>query len=98
MVRGKYGRTLCAASRILAPSTRVAAMRSCSGGNNRRQALKCAPGLGVCVRHCGRVSRPRVNNCFRSVIMGRGDRRTRKGKIWRNSYGKTRPGRAKKKD
>jgi 30S ribosomal protein S31 len=29
--------------------------------------------------------------------MGRGDRRTRKGKIWRNSYGKTRPGRAKKK-
>lgn len=29
--------------------------------------------------------------------MGRGDRRTRKGKIWRNSHGKTRPGRAKKK-
>jgi len=23
--------------------------------------------------------------------MGRGDRRTRKGKIWRDSYGKTRP-------
>jgi 30S ribosomal protein S31 len=30
--------------------------------------------------------------------MGRGDRRTRKGKIWRGSHGKTRPGRAKKKD
>jgi len=23
--------------------------------------------------------------------MGKGDRRTRKGKIWRGSYGKTRP-------
>ncbi len=29
--------------------------------------------------------------------MGRGDRRTRKGKIWRNSYGKVRPHRVKKK-
>ncbi|MES1189745.1 MAG: 30S ribosomal protein THX [Steroidobacter sp.] len=29
--------------------------------------------------------------------MGRGDRRTRKGKIWRGSHGNTRPGRAKKK-
>jgi len=29
--------------------------------------------------------------------MGRGDRRTRKGKIYRGSYGKTRPGRKKKK-
>ena len=24
--------------------------------------------------------------------MGRGDRRTRKGKIWRGTFGKTRPG------
>jgi 30S ribosomal protein S31 len=31
------------------------------------------------------------------IDMGRGDRRTRKGKIWRGSHGKTRPGRAKKK-
>ena len=29
--------------------------------------------------------------------MGRGDRRTRKGKIWRGSHGNTRPGGAKKK-
>jgi 30S ribosomal protein S31 len=29
--------------------------------------------------------------------MGRGDKRTRKGKIYRGSYGKTRPGRIKKK-
>lgn len=29
--------------------------------------------------------------------MGKGDRKSRKGKIWRGSYGKTRPGRAKKK-
>ena len=29
--------------------------------------------------------------------MGKGDRRTRKGKIYRGSYGKTRPGRNKKK-
>ena len=29
--------------------------------------------------------------------MGKGDRRTRKGKIYRGSYGKTRPGRPKKK-
>lgn len=29
--------------------------------------------------------------------MGRGDKRTRKGKIYRGSYGKTRPGRNKKK-
>ena len=29
--------------------------------------------------------------------MGKGDRRTRKGKIYRGSYGKTRPGRIKKK-
>ena len=29
--------------------------------------------------------------------MGRGDKRTRKGKIYRGSYGKTRPGRKKKK-
>lgn len=28
--------------------------------------------------------------------MGKGDRRTRKGKIYRGSYGKTRPGRPKK--
>jgi len=29
--------------------------------------------------------------------MGKGDRRTRRGKIYRGSYGKTRPGRRKKK-
>jgi 30S ribosomal protein S31 len=29
-------------------------------------------------------------------IMGRGDARTRKGKIFKGSYGKTRPHRAKK--
>ena len=29
--------------------------------------------------------------------MGKGDRRTRKGKIYRGSHGKTRPGRNKKK-
>jgi len=28
--------------------------------------------------------------------MGKGDRRTRRGKIYRGSYGKTRPGRGKK--
>ncbi|MGH9458993.1 MAG: 30S ribosomal protein THX [Thermoanaerobaculia bacterium] len=28
--------------------------------------------------------------------MGRGDRRSRKGKIWRGSYGKTRPRHGKK--
>jgi len=31
------------------------------------------------------------------IDMGRGDRRTRKGKIWRGSHGNTRPGRPKKK-
>jgi len=30
-------------------------------------------------------------------MMGKGDKRTRKGKIYRGSYGKTRPGRPKKK-
>ncbi len=30
--------------------------------------------------------------------MGKGDRRTRRGKIWRGTYGKTRPHRPKKKD
>ena len=30
--------------------------------------------------------------------MGKGDRRTRRGKIYRGSHGKTRPGRPKKKD
>jgi len=29
--------------------------------------------------------------------MGKGDRRTRRGKIYRGSYGKTRPGRKTKK-
>jgi 30S ribosomal protein S31 len=29
--------------------------------------------------------------------MGRGDKRSRKGKIFRGSYGKTRPGKIKKK-
>ncbi|HKA46036.1 MAG TPA: 30S ribosomal protein THX [Burkholderiales bacterium] len=29
--------------------------------------------------------------------MGKGDKRTRRGKIFRGSYGKTRPGRPKKK-
>jgi 30S ribosomal protein S31 len=29
--------------------------------------------------------------------MGRGDKRSRKGKIYRGSYGKTRPGKIKKK-
>jgi 30S ribosomal protein S31 len=29
--------------------------------------------------------------------MGKGDKRTRRGKIYRGSYGKTRPHRAKKK-
>jgi len=29
--------------------------------------------------------------------MGKGDRRSRRGKIYRGSYGKTRPGRKKKK-
>ena len=30
--------------------------------------------------------------------MGRGDKRTRKGKIYKGSYGKTRPQRVKKKN
>jgi 30S ribosomal protein S31 len=30
--------------------------------------------------------------------MGKGDLRTRRGKIYNGSYGKTRPGRVKKKD
>jgi 30S ribosomal protein S31 len=30
--------------------------------------------------------------------MGRGDKRSRKGKIYRGSYGKTRPGKIKKKE
>ncbi|MFO8064489.1 MAG: 30S ribosomal protein THX [Spirochaetota bacterium] len=29
--------------------------------------------------------------------MGRGDQRTRRGKIWRSTYGKTRPRKARKK-
>lgn len=29
--------------------------------------------------------------------MGKGDKRTRKGKIWRGSYGKTRPQKSNKK-
>jgi 30S ribosomal protein S31 len=29
--------------------------------------------------------------------MGKGDRRTRRGKLFRGSYGKTRPGKPKKK-
>ncbi|HEX4469263.1 MAG TPA: 30S ribosomal protein THX [Gemmatimonadaceae bacterium] len=29
--------------------------------------------------------------------MGRGDKRSRKGKIYRGTYGKTRPGKVKKK-
>jgi 30S ribosomal protein S31 len=29
--------------------------------------------------------------------MGKGDQRTRRGKLFRGSYGKTRPGRSKKK-
>ncbi len=29
--------------------------------------------------------------------MGKGDKRTRKGKIYKGSYGKSRPGRVKKK-
>jgi len=31
------------------------------------------------------------------TIMAKGDRKTRKGKIWRGSYGKTRPHHPKKK-
>jgi len=31
------------------------------------------------------------------IIMAKGDRKTRKGKIWRGSYGKTRPHHPKKK-
>jgi 30S ribosomal protein S31 len=30
-------------------------------------------------------------------MMGKGDKRTRKGKIYRGTYGKTRPGRPNKK-
>ncbi|MFO7849840.1 MAG: 30S ribosomal protein THX [Spirochaetia bacterium] len=30
--------------------------------------------------------------------MGRGDRRSKKGKIWRKSYGKTRPHNPRKKE
>ena len=33
----------------------------------------------------------------KETMMGKGDKRTRKGKIYRGSYGKTRPGRPKKK-
>jgi 30S ribosomal protein S31 len=31
------------------------------------------------------------------MAMGKGDKRTRKGKIYKGSYGKSRPGRVKKK-
>jgi 30S ribosomal protein S31 len=33
----------------------------------------------------------------RENAMGKGDQRTRRGKLFRGSYGKTRPGRPKKK-
>ena len=36
-------------------------------------------------------------NCYGSETMGKGDQRTRRGKLFRGSYGKTRPGRPKKK-
>ena len=40
---------------------------------------------------------PKSDKLLGSDTMGKGDQRTRRGKIIRGSYGKTRPGRAKKK-
>jgi len=36
-------------------------------------------------------TRAPVNHSTPEAIMGRGDKRTRKGKIWRGSYGNSRP-------
>jgi 30S ribosomal protein S31 len=33
---------------------------------------------------------------FKKVVMGRGDKKTKKGKIFKGSFGKTRPARATK--
>ncbi len=39
----------------------------------------------------------KFNNCFQEVIfMGKGDRRTKRGKIWRGSSGKSRLKKGKK--
>jgi 30S ribosomal protein S31 len=36
-------------------------------------------------------------NCYQESIMGQGDKKTRKGKIWRGSYGNTRKHKVAKK-
>jgi len=43
------------------------------------------------------VLQSRRNSTDRRGEMGKGDQRTRRGKLFRGSYGKTRPGRLKKK-
>lgn len=48
------------------------------------------PGAAICVYNFS-------TNCYGSETMGKGDQRTRRGKLFRGSYGKTRPGRIKKK-
>jgi len=40
---------------------------------------------------------PKSDKLLGRNTMGKGDQRTRRGKLFRGSYGKTRPGRSKKK-
>jgi len=51
----------------------------------------CAANAASPVLQSRRISTDRRGN------MGKGDQRTRRGKLFRGSYGKTRPGRIKKK-
>src|SRR3974390_3951271 len=70
----------------------------------RAQGRGCAMDHEICDAphnavkvHAGRNDWRSTNYTWRFVAMGKGDRKSRKGKIWRNSYGKTRPHKEKKK-
>ena len=55
---------------------------------------------GDAIGFAGRPARRGADELQRNqrCEMGRGDKRSRKGKIYRGSYGKTRPGKIKKKE
>jgi 30S ribosomal protein S31 len=58
------------------------------------------PGLFVTLRDRGLKSRlrPVIQSTFKKIyIMGRGDKKTKKGKIFKGSFGKSRPAKPAKK-
>jgi len=58
---------------------------------NLRNGLNSPDQANLIMEQAGLQMTGRETDCGGKITMGKGDKRTRRGKIWRGTYGKRRP-------